>query len=61
MVSKVYEKFVNNRIVDHVEKCDIFSDFKFGLGLLNQLKDLLTIAFDRNGRAFIRGFSSCST
>ena len=27
MVSKVYEKLVNNRIVDHQEICGLFSDF----------------------------------
>ena len=26
-VSKVFEKLVNNRIVDHLEKCGLFSDF----------------------------------
>ena len=27
VVSKVFEKLVNNRLVDHLEKCDLFSDF----------------------------------
>ena len=26
-VSKVFEKLVNNRIVDHLKKCDLFPDF----------------------------------
>ena len=30
MVSKVFEKLVNNRIVDQLEKCDLFSDFQYG-------------------------------
>ena len=30
MVSKVFEKCVNNRIVDHLEKCGLFSDFQYG-------------------------------
>ena len=30
VVSKVFEKLVNNGIVDHLEKCDIFSDFQYG-------------------------------
>ena len=30
VVSKVFKKFVNNRIVDHVEKCGLFSDFQYG-------------------------------
>ena len=28
MVSKVFEKLVNNRIFDHLGKCDLFSDFQ---------------------------------
>ena len=30
VVSKVFEKLVNNRIIDHLEKCDLFSDFQYG-------------------------------
>ena len=30
VVSKVFEKHVNNRIVDHLEKCGLFSDFQCG-------------------------------
>ena len=29
VVRKVLEKLVNNRIVDHLEKCDLFSDFQY--------------------------------
>ena len=28
--SKVFEKLVNNRIVDHLEKCGLSSDFQYG-------------------------------
>ena len=28
--SKVFENLVNNRIVDHLEKCGLFSDFQYG-------------------------------
>ena len=31
VVSKVFEKLVNNRIVDHLEKCGLFSNFQYGL------------------------------
>ena len=30
VVSKVFEKLVNNRLVDHLEKCGIFSNFQYG-------------------------------
>ena len=30
VVSKVFEKLVNNRIVGHLEKCGLFSDFQYG-------------------------------
>ena len=36
VVSKVFEKHVNSRIVDHLEKCGLFSDFQYGL--LDQLQ-----------------------
>ena len=31
VVSKVFEKLVNNRIVYHLEECGLFSDFQYGL------------------------------
>ena len=30
VVSKVFEKLVNNTIIDHLEKCGLFSDFQYG-------------------------------
>ena len=30
VVSKIFEKLVNNRIVDHLEKCGLFSEFQYG-------------------------------
>ena len=32
MVSKVFEKLVNNSIADQLEKCGLFSDFEYGFG-----------------------------
>ena len=29
VVSKVFERLVNNRILDHLEKCGLFSDFQY--------------------------------
>ena len=37
VVSKAFEKLVNNRIVDHQEKCGLLSDSSMVLGLLDQL------------------------
>ena len=54
VVSKVFEKFVNNRIVDHLEKCDIFSDFQYGFRSPRSTDDLLTVVSDRIARAFNR-------
>ena len=39
VVSKVFEKLINNRLVDHLEKCGLFSDFQLVLGLLDQLQN----------------------
>ena len=36
--SKVFEKLVNNRIVDHLEKCGLFLISSMVLGLLDQLQ-----------------------
>ena len=30
VVTKVSEKLVSNRLVDHLEKCGLFSDFQYG-------------------------------
>ena len=38
VVSKVFEKLVNNRIVDHLEKCGLFLTSIMVLGLLDQLQ-----------------------
>ena len=54
MVSKVFEKLVNNRIVDHQEKCGLFSDFQDGFRFSRSTADLLTVVSDRTARAFKR-------
>ena len=30
VVSKVFDKLANDRTVDHLEKCGLFSDFRYG-------------------------------
>ena len=54
MVSKVFVKLVNNRIVDHLEKCGLFSDFQYGFRSSRSTADLLTVVSDRIARAFNR-------
>ena len=54
VVSKVFEKLVNNRIVDHLENCGLFSDFQYGFRSSRSTTDLLTVVSDRIARAFNR-------
>ena len=54
MVSKVFENLVNNRIVDHLEKYGLFSDFQYGFRSSRSTADLLTVVSDRIARAFNR-------
>ena len=49
-----FKKLLNNRIVDHLQKCDVFSDFQHGLRSSQSTADLLTVASDRIPRAFNR-------
>ena len=52
MVSNVFEKLVNNSIVDHLEKCGLFSDFQYGFSSPRSTADLLTVVFDRIAKTF---------
>ena len=54
VVSKVLEKLVNNRIVDHLEKCGFFSDFQYGFTSSWSTIDFQTVLSDRIVRAFNR-------
>ena len=54
VVSKVFEKLVNNRIVDNLEKCGLFSDFQYGFGSSRSTTDLATVVSDSIARAFNR-------
>ena len=40
VVSKVFEKIVNNRIVDRLGKCGLFSDFRYGFRSSRSTADL---------------------
>ena len=50
VVSKVFEKLANNRIVDHLEKCGLFSDFQYGFRSSRSTADLLKVVTDRIAR-----------
>ena len=52
MVGKVFEKRVNNRLVDHLEKCGLFSDLQYGFRSSQTTAYLLTVVSHRTARAF---------
>ena len=54
VVSKVLEKLVNHRIVDHLEKCGLFCDFQYDFRSSRSTADFLTVVSDRIARAFNR-------
>ena len=54
VVSKVFQKLVNNRIFVHLEKCGLFSDFQHGFRSSQSTADLLTVVSDIIARAFNR-------
>ena len=52
VISKVFEKLVNNRFVDHLEKCGLNSQYAFRSS--RSTADLLAVVSDRIARAFKR-------
>ena len=54
VVSKLFRKLGNNRIVDHLEKCGLFSDFEYGFRSSQLISDLLKVVSDRIASAFDR-------
>ena len=54
VVSKVFEKLINNRIVDNLEKYALFSDFQYGFRSSRSTANLLRVVSDRIARAFNR-------
>ena len=54
VISKVFEKLVNNRFVDHLEKCGLFSDLQYDFRSSRSTADLLSVVFYRIARAFNR-------
>ena len=58
VVTKVFEKLVNNRIVDRLEKCGLFSDFQYLFRFSRSTADLLTVVSYRIARAFNRSVAT---
>ena len=54
VIIKVFEKLVNNKTVDILEKCDFFSNFQHGLRFSGSTPDLMTVVSDGIARAFYR-------
>ena len=54
VISKVFEKLVNNRTVNHLEKCGLFSYFQYGFRSSRSTVSFLTVLSDRIARAFNR-------
>ena len=54
VVSKVFEKPVNNMIADHLDKCGLFSNILYSFRSSHSSADLLTVVPDRIARAFNR-------
>ena len=50
----VNNKLVNNTLVNHLEKCRLFSDFQYGFRSSRSTADLLTVVSDRTEKAFNR-------
>ena len=50
----VNNKLVNNALVNHLEKCRLFSDFQYGLGSSRSTADLLAVVSGRTEKAFNR-------
>ena len=61
VVSKVFKKLANKKIVDHLEKCGVFSNFQYGLRSSQSTADLLKVASDRISRAFNMSGATQST
>ena len=54
VVNEVFEKLVNNRIVDDLVKCGLISDFQYGFRSSRSTADLPTVVSDKTVRAFNR-------
>ena len=51
LVCKIFEKIVSNRLVDHLEKCGLFSNFHYAFMSSRSTADLQTVVSDSIARA----------
>ena len=51
VVGKVCEKLVNNKLVDNLEKCGLFSDYQYSVMSSQSTADLVAAVSDRIARA----------
>ena len=54
LLSKVFQKLLNNRILDHLEKSGLFSDFRYSFRSTQSTVDFLIAVSDRIARGFNR-------
>ena len=54
MVSNVFKKHVNNRLVDQLEKCSLFSVFQYSFRSSRSTADFLKFVSDKTARVFNR-------
>ena len=48
LVCKIFKKLVNNRLVDHLQKYDIFSDFQYSFKSSWSTVDYLTVVLNKS-------------
>ena len=58
VVSKIFAKLINNRLVDNLEKFDLFSDFQYGFRFSQSTADFLAVVSDKIARAFNKSGST---
>ena len=52
--NEIFEKLPNNRFVNHINKCGLFSKFQYGFSSSQSIPEFLLDTSNRIGRAFNR-------
>ena len=58
VVSKVFEKLVNNMLIHHHEKCGFLSDFQSDFRSSQTIAHFLRVLYNRIARTFIRSWAT---